>query len=265
MRRAEKIRAIIFCVILSGTVFTSVGMTDADRSEVSAAEERNTGFREIVIERGYEGHKDTSEYINFDLAHLSIVGKEETDNDGIGVSGESDQVTEPDGEHLGADGAGSEIPVEADGGLKGNDTEDSGDSENDRADNLSDNGHTERSDYEEESEWTAEEVGEAAIGETTAEPSLTYLGNYTITFYCPCEICCGEWATGCTASGVMATEWHTVASGQFDFGTELYIEGLGNFVVEDRGVEGNHIDIFVNDHQQALDLGLQYRDVYLIW
>ena len=97
------------------------------------------------------------------------------------------------------------------------------------------------------------------------EPGLIYLGTYTITFYCPCETCCGVWATGCTASGVPATEWHTVAAGeQFDFGTEVYVDGLGYFTVEDRGVEGECLDVFVPDHQQALDLGLQYRDVYLV-
>ena len=99
----------------------------------------------------------------------------------------------------------------------------------------------------------------------TSDPVLSYLGNYTITFYCACPECCGEWATGCTASGVAATEWHTVATGeQFEFGTELYIDGLGTFTVEDRGVDGEWIDVYVADHQQALILGMQYRDVYLV-
>ena len=102
------------------------------------------------------------------------------------------------------------------------------------------------------------------IGESE-DPVLTYLGPFTITFYCPCEICCGEWATGCTASGVLATEWHTVATGErFPFGTRLYIDGLGYFTVEDRGVDDNCIDVFVGSHDDALNYGLQYRDVYLV-
>lgn len=96
------------------------------------------------------------------------------------------------------------------------------------------------------------------------EPTLEYVGDWTISFYCPCEICCGEWATGCTASGVLAQEWHTVATDQFPFGTQLYVEGLGNFVVEDTGVTGEWLDVFVNDHQEALDLGLQIRSVYIV-
>ena len=96
------------------------------------------------------------------------------------------------------------------------------------------------------------------------DPILTYVGNWTISFYCPGPCCCGEWATGCTASGVLATEWHTVATDMFPFGTELYVDGLGYFVVEDLGVSGEWLDVFVNDHQEALNLGLQYRDVYVV-
>lgn len=105
---------------------------------------------------------------------------------------------------------------------------------------------------------------EEETGQTGENNELIDLGEWLITFYCPCETCCGPWATGCTASGVMATEWHTVATDQFDFGTQLYIEGLGYFVVEDRGVEGAHADVFVNDHQYALELGEQHREVYLV-
>lgn len=96
------------------------------------------------------------------------------------------------------------------------------------------------------------------------ESELIYLGNWTITFYCPCAQCCGSWATGCTANGNPAIEWYTVATDQFDFGTQLYIEGLGYFVVDDRGVSGEWIDVFVSDHQTALDLGVQHREVYLV-
>lgn len=107
-------------------------------------------------------------------------------------------------------------------------------------------------------EETAEPDGDAA------DPVLTYVGNWTITFYCACSECCGDFATGCTASGVAATAWHTVATDQFPFGTELYVDGLGYFVVEDLGVSGEWLDVFVDGHQEALDLGMQTRDVYIV-
>lgn len=99
--------------------------------------------------------------------------------------------------------------------------------------------------------------------ETTENASeWLYYGDARITHYCPCEICCGEWATGCTASGVLATPGHTVAAGDdLPFGTEVLVNGQV-YTVEDRGVENGCIDIFVTDHQDALNRGLYYAEVY---
>ncbi len=113
----------------------------------------------------------------------------------------------------------------------------------------------------EEAEGAVEPVQD---GGDSANPVLTCLGDWTISFYCPCEICCGQWATGCTASGVLATPWHTVATDGLEFGTVLYVDGLGYFTVEDRGTEYGWLDIYVGDHAAALDLGLQTRSVYIV-
>ena len=59
---------------------------------------------------------------------------------------------------------------------------------------------------------------------------------YTIYAYCPCSQCCGK-ETGITASGTKATEGRTVAA-DLPFGTVVHIEGLGEYIVEDRGVTG---------------------------
>ena len=107
---------------------------------------------------------------------------------------------------------------------------------------------------------TSEPVAEEPVVE---EPSMEYLGDWTITFYCPAECCCGQWAWGATASGVMPTAWHTVAA-DLPFGTQLYVDGLGYFVVEDRGVSGAWLDVFVNTHDEALANGMQCRSVYLV-
>ena len=106
--------------------------------------------------------------------------------------------------------------------------------------------------------------------ETTSDPCaetaecFEYLGDWTISFYCPCESCCGVWAYGATASGVMPQSWHTAATSGLDFGTVLYVDGLGYFTVEDRGTDYGWLDVFVSDHGEALANGLQCRAVYRV-
>jgi 3D (Asp-Asp-Asp) domain-containing protein len=78
----------------------------------------------------------------------------------------------------------------------------------------------------------------------------------TVTAYCPCHICCGK-SDGITCSGVLAKPNHTIA---------VYLEGLGTFVAEDTGgvIKGNRIDIFMNDHHQALLFGLKEMKAHLV-
>lgn len=94
------------------------------------------------------------------------------------------------------------------------------------------------------------------------EPDKSYYGHCRVTFYCPCSQCCGSWGNA-TASGVMPTAGRTVANGSLPYGTRVMIDGI-EYVVEDRGVGGDQFDIFVNSHQEALDRGLYYTDVYII-
>lgn len=93
-------------------------------------------------------------------------------------------------------------------------------------------------------------------------PQRKYLGTYTIYAYCPCVKCCGK-TNGITASGTVATEGRTVAS-TLPFGTKLYIDGIGERIVEDRGggIGTGKIDIFMSDHETALKFGVRKLDVY---
>lgn len=99
------------------------------------------------------------------------------------------------------------------------------------------------------------------LSENKVEQKYTYLGNYKITHYCP-NSCCGT-GNGITASGVTATPYRTVAMKGIEFGTKLNING-NTYVVEDRGVGSGVIDICVNSHQEALNKGVYYADVYVI-
>ena len=87
--------------------------------------------------------------------------------------------------------------------------------------------------------------------------------KFTATAYCGCAKCCGK-SIGKTASGTIATAGRTVAmSSSYSFGTKIEIQGMGTYIVEDRGgaIKGNRIDIFFSNHQKALDFGR--RTVYL--
>ena len=99
--------------------------------------------------------------------------------------------------------------------------------------------------------------------EPVLEPSMHLWGVCTLTFYCGGPCCCGQWAGGPTASGVIPTPNHTVACGDLPFGTRLMIEGQ-EYVVEDRGVSGMWVDIFVSSHEEALQRGMYQAEVYII-
>lgn len=95
----------------------------------------------------------------------------------------------------------------------------------------------------------------------------TALGNYKLTFYCPCEKCNGV-AGAKTASGTTPTEGRTIAvdSSVIPLGSRVYIEGYGVFIAEDTGgaIKNSKIDVFVSSHDRAYELGVQYADIYLL-
>lgn len=102
--------------------------------------------------------------------------------------------------------------------------------------------------------------------ETVPEPEPEWI-EAVATAYCPCEICCGKWALNrpdgivYTASGAIAEEGVTIAAdwSVYSPGTILYIEGIGERTVQDRGgaISGQKIDVFFNNHEDALHFGRQ--------
>jgi 3D (Asp-Asp-Asp) domain-containing protein len=102
------------------------------------------------------------------------------------------------------------------------------------------------------------------------EMGLTYMGDYKLTAYCPCEICCGKSAGdagyGITASGDVATEGVTIAMEGLPFGTRVFIEGVGERVVQDRGsgIKGNRIDIFCSTHERCF-MNPNYVKTAKVW
>lgn len=98
--------------------------------------------------------------------------------------------------------------------------------------------------------------------------------EYEATAYCACEKCCGTWAEDrpdgivYTASGAVAQEGVTIAA-DWDVlppGTVVFIDGLGERVVQDRGgaIKGNTVDVYFEDHNEALIFGRQTVRLYIV-
>ena len=102
----------------------------------------------------------------------------------------------------------------------------------------------------------------AGVKEVKAE-TLEPAGQFKLTFYCPCRRCSGKWGYR-TSSGATCTEGRTVATDYFRAGTRLYIEGIGYRTVEDTGVHGRWIDVFVEDHDECNRLGVKHKEVYVV-
>ena len=103
----------------------------------------------------------------------------------------------------------------------------------------------------------------AGSSETSSDSSGgKYLGNFVLTAYCNCAQCCGT-AGNLTASGTVPASGRTVAMAGVPFGTQLLING-NIYTVEDLGTPYGHVDIFFDNHSDALSFGLQHADVYQV-
>ena len=101
----------------------------------------------------------------------------------------------------------------------------------------------------------------STAGDRLESASGKYLGNFKLTAYCNCAVCCGRWAGGPTASGKMPVQGRTIETGVLPFGTKLNIGGK-IYTVEDRGTPYGHIDIYMERHADAEEFGVRYADVY---
>ena len=95
--------------------------------------------------------------------------------------------------------------------------------------------------------------------------------EWKITAYCSCKICCGK-IDGITASGYKAKKGYC-ACNWLPFGTKLYVEGLGEYIVMDRGAKSQfgsktnhikHIDIWFKSHKAARQFGVKHRKVVIL-
>ena len=102
---------------------------------------------------------------------------------------------------------------------------------------------------------------EEVVEEETIEAAsnLVYLGTFEMTAY--------EWTGNPCANGNYPTQGYTVACNSLPLGTQVYIDGYGYYVVEDRGASwhgDNWMDMYLGDVNACYQWGIKYLDVYLV-
>lgn len=88
----------------------------------------------------------------------------------------------------------------------------------------------------------------------------------TVTAYCPCANCCGQFGN-LTKSGTVPKQGITIAAPRsVPLGTVVYVHGIGPRIVEDRKARrfNNSWDIFFNSHAEARAFGKQQLRVEII-
>lgn len=105
-----------------------------------------------------------------------------------------------------------------------------------------------------------------------------YLGEFVLTAYCPCENCCGQYGVnrpvdengdiivyGAYGQRLEAGVSIATDPNVIDFDRSVEINGK-IYRAHDTGgtINGNKIDIYMGNHDEAVEFGVQYADVYLI-
>lgn len=126
-------------------------------------------------------------------------------------------------------------------------------------------------------ENSVESVEKVSFEIETTEKTYTEM-EMIITAYCPCEKCCGVYATNrqkdekgnaivLTASGKEAKTGRTVAVDPryIPYGTEIIIDGQ-TYIAEDCGgaIKGDRLDIYFDCHSEAVIFGKQTKIVRIM-
>lgn len=116
--------------------------------------------------------------------------------------------------------------------------------------------------------------------EIAEETNLNFisLGEFKLTAYCNCTLCCGRWAYnrpideqgneiiyGSTGEVLTAGVSVAVDPSIIPYGSKVVVNGH-TYIAQDTGgaIKGNRMDIYHNSHQEALEFGVQYAEVFLV-
>lgn len=94
-----------------------------------------------------------------------------------------------------------------------------------------------------------------------------YIGECTVTYYCcePYAHVCGD-GDGLTATGLPVTPGVVAVDPEvIPLGSTVIIDGQAYLAADTGGaVRGNHVDIAVATHQEALELGTRTAEVWVV-
>lgn len=115
-------------------------------------------------------------------------------------------------------------------------------------------------------------------GDTNQAIEPVSLGEFKLTAYCSCVKCCGKWALNRPIDendneivygsiGERLTEGYSIAVDPrvIPYGTEVVINGH-TYKAQDCGgaIKGNRIDVYISDHNRALEFGVKYAEVFMV-
>ena len=101
--------------------------------------------------------------------------------------------------------------------------------------------------------------------------NLSNSATFKVTHYCGCPKCCGSWSSGSESvaygcKGDKLVSNYSIATDPkvIPYGTLLYDSEGNSYMAQDTGsgVKGYHIDLFVGNHQEALRLGVQEKELF---
>jgi len=123
-----------------------------------------------------------------------------------------------------------------------------------------------------ESRHLAPGSNSAPVSDVNINDNRAFMGLFKITAYTAGPESTGKRpgdpAYGITASGAKVRPEHTIAA-DWDVlppGTKVYIEGVGERTVTDKGgaVKEKHIDLYIPELEDALNWGVRHREVWII-
>lgn len=106
----------------------------------------------------------------------------------------------------------------------------------------------------------------------SVEDIYEHSNTFKVTHYCGCSKCCGKWSGGSATDavgclGISLTPYYSIAVDPtvIPLGTILWDDSGNYYRAEDTGsaIKGNRIDLFVGNHEEALNLGVS--EITLYW